>query len=405
MIWQIAWRNVWRNKIRSLTVILAVFFGMFGGIFSDAIMNGAINQRIKSAIQTETSHIQLHNPDFLFNNEQKYIIENEKEIINKISSFEEVKSICKRQILTGMANTYKTGTGIEINAIIPSEERKVTNMYDKLEKGTYFDSKTKNAILISQKLSEKLDADLKSKVVLTFQDKDNNITGGAFKVVGIYSTDNAMFDQMNVFVNINDLNKITGFSKSDIHEIAILLNDNEQTKAVEERLEKEYPGLDIKEWKDLQPELGMMADMITLMLYVVMVIIMLALAFGIINTMLMVVLERTKELGMLMSIGMNRMRVFSMIMLETVFLSFTGGGIGIIVSFAFVKIFEKSGIELSGYSEGFEAIGYSSTIYPDIEPIFYLNIAVLVIMIAILASVYPAIRALKLNPVEATRTD
>ena len=117
--------------------------------------------------------------------------------------------------------------------------------------------------------------------------------------------------------------------------------------------------------------------------------------------MLMVIMERVRELGMLMAIGMNRLKVFAMIMLETIFLSFTGGIAGIIIGYAFTKYFEKTGIDLFFWKEAFAEIGFSSLVYPVIDSKTMIVTAILVIMAGIISALYPSYKALKLNPSEA----
>jgi ABC-type antimicrobial peptide transport system permease subunit len=139
--------------------------------------------------------------------------------------------------------------------------------------------------------------------------------------------------------------------------------------------------------------------------YIYVGIILLALAFGIINTMLMSVLERVKELGMLMAIGMNKTRVFSMIMLESVFLTLTGAAVGLIITYVVVQITGRTGINLAMWAEGLEAIGYSAIVYPVVTAENYVVILVLVIITGIISAIWPARKALKLNPAEALRTE
>ena len=117
----------------------------------------------------------------------------------------------------------------------------------------------------------------------------------------------------------------------------------------------------------------------------------------------MAVLERKRELGMLMSVGMNKSKVFVMIVVETVFISLVGGPLGVLLGFLTVTHFGSAGIDLSAFAKGLEEFGMSSTIYPYLDSAFYINVTVMVIIAAILSSIYPAIKALKLKPAEAVR--
>jgi ABC-type antimicrobial peptide transport system permease subunit len=119
--------------------------------------------------------------------------------------------------------------------------------------------------------------------------------------------------------------------------------------------------------------------------------------------MLMVILERTKELGMIMAIGMNRFRVFKMIMYETTMLAIVGGILGILVSVLFTSYFGRVGIDISSVAKGFESLGYSSVMHPVLEFIDYVEVIIMVMLTGIIASIFPTIRALKMKPVEAIR--
>ena len=158
-------------------------------------------------------------------------------------------------------------------------------------------------------------------------------------------------------------------------------------------------------WKELAPDAGMMADIMQFYYYMIMGIIFFALAFGIINTMLMAILERVKELGMLMAIGMKKLQVFTMIMLETIFLTLTGSVVGMALGGLIINITGKTGLNFSSVEEGFEAMGWSAIVYPDIEISFFFGVTLMVIIVAILSSIIPARKALKFKPIEALRTE
>ena len=162
---------------------------------------------------------------------------------------------------------------------------------------------------------------------------------------------------------------------------------------------------EVKTWKELSPEMSLLTDSMDQYMYIFILIILLGLCFGIINTMLMAVLERVKEIGMLMAVGMNKRRVFRMIILESVMLTFTGGIVGILIGAGITKIFETTPINLSMFSQGLEKYGFATQVYTSLQSDTLVTITILVIITGIISAIYPARKALKLNPAEATRTD
>ena len=225
-----------------------------------------------------------------------------------------------------------------------------------------------------------------------------------FRVVGIYKTTNGMFDQMNAFARNSDLLHLTELKPDQCHEISILCKNELVVDSVVTEIKKAYPQFNVKNWKQIQPENGMMASMMDMYNIVFMALIMFALGFGIVNTMLMTVLERVKELGMLMAIGMNKRKVFVMLLFETIYLCLTGGIIGMILGYCIISA-SASGISLEMFAEGFESMGYVSVIYPFIESWFYIQVTILVVCTGVVASLYPARKAIKLKPAEALHTD
>ena len=353
MIFSIAWKNIWRNKLRSLIVIAATTIGVAAGTFSASLMFGVATQKINSSISNEVSHIQIHNPNFRENYEFQYTLPDAEKMMKAIAQLPEVKSVAPRTIITGMIMSAASSAGIKLNGIDPEIEKKTTTLYTKIAdtKGVYFGEGLHNPIVISQKLADKLNVRLKSKLILRFQSADGSLIEGAFKICGIYRTSNGMFDEINVFIRQSDLGTLIG--SAPVHELAILLLNDRQTAEVISTLKKMYSTLEVLSWKELLPEIGMLTAMLGMMNYFILGIILAALAFGIVNTMLMIVLERTRELGMLMAIGMNKSRLFRMIMLESILLSLCGGASGMLISTFIIWLTSRTGIDLSSFSQGF----------------------------------------------------
>ncbi len=402
---RIAWRNVWRNRTRSLVVMSAVALGLLVGLYSTALFKGMSDQRIQAGIELEVGHIQVHHPGFLKNYDPVLFLSAADSIVGGIRQLDGLKGVSSRLVINAMASSAETGAGVKVSGILPDDEKTVSKISEKIIDGVYFPEEGKNPLVIGQKLARKLKVQLRSKVVLTFQDTDGNIVRGAFRVRGIYRTDSDIFDEMNVFVHYNDLRSLGAYPPNSSHEIAVMLGNATQVEEFKDKMKQNWPDADIQSWDELSPELGYLLSAMDQFMYIFLIIILLALGFGIVNTMLMVVLERGKEIGMLMAVGMNRMRIFSMIMLETVFLVFTGAMAGIVPGIVLSKINEVHGFELSQYSDGLRALGYSPVIYTRLEPGMVVNVIILVLLTGILSSVYPARKALKLNPAESLRTE
>jgi ABC-type antimicrobial peptide transport system permease subunit len=158
-------------------------------------------------------------------------------------------------------------------------------------------------------------------------------------------------------------------------------------------------------WKELSPEMSYLTEMMDLYMYIFVVVILLALMFGIVNTMLMAVMERTKELGMLMAIGMNKKRIFMMIVLESIMLSMVGGILGIVIGGLSIYYGETHPVDLSLWAEGYREFGYDAFVYTSLMPGMLINVALLVMITGVIAAIYPAYKALKNNPADALRIE
>jgi len=405
MLFSISWRNVWRNKLRSSVIITAIALGICAGIFSSAFYKGMADQRIEKAIKTEISHIQIHKPNFRQANDiTKYIPEADK-LVNKIRQLPDVSGVSQRIIIFSMASSAETASGVKISGIMPEEEKRVTNLNTKLTEGNFFEEQKRNPILVGWKLAEKLNVKLGSKIVLTLQDINNNIVAGAFRIVGIFDTANGAFDESNVFVRYDDLQRLMEMPEHAAHEIAILADNNDLVPKVLKEVKAVAGDLEVMSWSQLSPEMNYLNEAMDLYMYIFIIIILFALLFGIINTMLMVVLERIKEIGMLMAIGMNRLRVFMMIVLESIFLSLTGGVIGVLLGAGVSRYFESHRIDLSMWGEVYQDLGYDPYVYTSLQLPLLVNVTVLVILTGIIASLYPAYKALQNDPADALRIE
>lgn len=399
---KIAWRNVWRNKLRSSLVILSIVLGIWAGLFLMGLTLGLNEQRMSGAVQTYLSHVQIHNPKFREEHKIKLTIKNKEEVLNVIESNKNVKAYSQRIVVTGVAANSHGSRGVQILGVEPKKEAKLTTISETLIEGTYFTKLKKNPVIVSQKMAIKLHLKLKSKIILSFQNAEGDLSSATCRVEGIFKTSSSVFDEGTVFVRLDDLDR-EALMKGNIHQIALIGNSIDDAEVLKADIYTKSPAHRVETWAEISPELGYAQEMMGSMIYIFMGIVMLALAFSIINTMLMAVLERKKELGMLMAIGMNKKSLFAMISIETVFISMLATPIGMLLSYWTISYYHTNGIDLSAVAAGLESLGIGSRIYTYLPPDLYVSITAMTLVVAFGSSIFPAKRALKLNPSEAIK--
>jgi ABC-type lipoprotein release transport system permease subunit len=399
-----AWRNIWRNKMRSVVIILSIAIGLFAGIAVLALYAGMMTNRVRAVIDTEIGHLQLHDSNFKKDYDPKYIITNGDAILKAVTSMPGVRSATPRTITNGMLATATGSAGVQINGVVPALEYEASQLKNKIIEGKVFDPVKKNEVMIGKKLATKMKLKLRSKLVLTFTDTSGTIVSAAFKVTAIYQSDNAPLDERNVYVTMNDLNGLLTTGAA-FHEITVLLNKDNAVPVMQQQLQQQFPRIQVESWREISPETDLLVKTTDQYSYIIMVIIMFALAFGIINTMLMAILERTKEIGMMMALGTNKIKIFTLVLLETLFLTLAGTPIGMLVGWVLTGYYNKHGLDLSGMGkEMMSSFGFSTVIYPEFPWDKLTGVMFIVFFTAILACLFPAVKALKLKPVEALRS-
>lgn len=399
---KLAWRNIWRNKKRSIIVLISIIIGLVAIIFFEALSVGLTNQMVDNQIGIHTAHIQIHKYGF---NDQKLIqnyLPHSDHLFSDLQALKEIKHMSRRIISYGLITTAENSSGILIVGIIPEEEKKVTNVSQYLIEGNYFLT-SKKEIIISKRLAKSLALSINDKVVLLATRTDGRVGSELFRIVGIYQTPISTFDRSTVYISLPDAQEMLGMGRN-ISEIAIIsssFNEVLKTKVVlAQKLGTEY---EVLSYHDLIPSLVMQQEMTGSWMLIIYVIIGLAMIFGIINTFLMSVFERIKEFGVLKAIGMHEHRMFLMIIYEALLLGVLGAVIGSILGLSLVAYLAKVGLNFAVFSEGLSAWGIAAIIYPKINYIGVIKASFVIIFISMLASMYPAFKAIRLKPVEAIR--
>ncbi|KXX70108.1 ABC transporter permease [Flammeovirga sp. SJP92] len=399
MITKISWRNVWRNKVRSGILIASIAIGLLGGIFTMALITGMMESKVKESLVTEMAHVQIHKKGFEINNNFKDSIANYEKIVRIAVSDSLTKGCSPRVVINGMASSANDSQGIKIIGVDPHKERKVTEMESFLIEGDYFEGKRKNQIVIGASLAKKLKVKIKSKIVIAYMGPDNEMVNTAYRVAGIFATSSPDFDKTVAFTQSKDMWRNAG--QKFIHEIALTsIEGGSKPEGLRDQLKTVITAsdLNIQTWREIVPELSALAESGNTNSYIILGIILFALGFGILNSMTMAIWERSRELGVLMAVGLERAKVFYMIVLETIYISMIGGVIGALLSVGLINYYGEHGIKYSEMSMA----GFNNIVHP-VMPESFIPLFLMILLTAIVSALPPAFRAIRLNPAEAVR--
>ncbi len=403
MIFLLAWRNIWRNKARSLVIMGSIALGLFAGIAGLSLYKGMMTSRIRTVIVEELGHRQLHHPQFGEDYEPIYAIPDAGAVARRLKVMPGVAMVVSRSVAQGMLSTPTGSSGVLIRGIMPAEENSFTFLEQKIVEGRYLSDKKDGEIIIGSKLADKMKLKSGRKIVLTFTDTANGIVSGAFRISGIYRSSNSALDERIVFIQKYELNALHEYEGA-VQEIAVKLQHDGALDTMMAWVKNANPALLVESWKELSPETDFMVKAVDDYSYIIMIIIMVALAFGILNTMLMAVMERSRELGMMMALGTGRLRMFALVMTETIMLTLLGAPIGLLAAWLTVGYYHGAGLDLTGMGEDMmRSFGFSTMVYPTFPSDKLAAVMLIVTATALLSGIMPALKVLHMRPVDAIR--
>ncbi|HPJ33983.1 MAG TPA: ABC transporter permease [Spirochaetota bacterium] len=402
---KLSWRNVWRNKRRSLVVITSIGIGIFAMLVIMAIMNGMNYQMIDNTISTSLGHVSIHKKGFLDNMKASYGFRPDKGIYEKIEGTDGVTGWAPRVKVQGIVRSSEASQGVMITGIDPAREKGVSDIYSytSVEEGSAFlDDPAAGDVLISEQLAEKLDLLVGDRLVIMLQDSKDEIVGDALTVRGVFRSPIDSFDKYVIFTGIKRLQNLAGM-KNLVSEISVRTDSRDSSIDVKVYLDRfiEGPDVIVQSWQEMAPSIMSAVRLFDAMMFIFFGIVFITVIFSVANTMVMAVMERFHEIGVMKCIGTRPLNIFIMILFEAIDLGLAGMAAGVISGVAVNLILAVTGLDLSIFSESMRVWGTGSVIYPLIMIKDIAASVVVVVLTAVFAAIYPAIKAARIKPLEA----
>lgn len=398
LLYTLAWRNVWRNQRRTFVILVAIAFGIWSMVTLAAIMRGMIEQQVRNAINNLTGHVQVHAVGY----RDDPVVDNSMPSPGpptvEVLGGEYVRAWATRVRVPAVVASERESAGVTLVGIDPEAEQGLSFIAEAVTEGRYLESPGDYGVLLGRKLVERLETSLGKRVVLMSQDVDNEIADRGFRVVGIFDANMEATETGYVFTGRSVAQEMLRLGEN-ISELALVARDRQDLGAVLQLLVRVAPGLDIQPWTKLEPLLVLTVKMYEATMLIWFVVVFLAMSFGLVNTLLMAVFERTREIGLFQALGMRPGFLLSQVLLESLTVLMIGLIMGNMLAWATIASL-ADGLNLSAFAEGLEWAGISSVIYPLISASDVVSANLLVIVLGIIASLYPAWRAARRVPVE-----
>jgi ABC-type lipoprotein release transport system permease subunit len=395
----LAWRNLWRHTRRTLMILFALALGVWAMISLAAISRGSMEQQLDKSILNLTGHVQLHAPQYRDDPVIEHRLPAPAGKLQAALGGADVKAWAARVRVPAVIASERESAGVTLVGIEPERERGLSFIAGAVTDGRYLKEADDGGLLLGRKLAERLETGLGRRVVLMSQDVSNQVADRGFRVVGVFDTQPRAMEEAYVFVGRATAQRLLKMG-GEVSEVAVMTGDRAHLEPLLARLRAAAPGLDIEPWSVVEPLLVLTEKITDVILLIWYAIVFAAMSFGLVNTLLMAVFERTREFGLFQALGMPPRHVLGQVLVESLILLALALLLGNVAAWATIAAL-ADGIDLSSVAEGMELVGVAPVIYPAWSAADLAAANILVLVLGVVASLYPAWRASRTVPVEA----
>jgi ABC-type lipoprotein release transport system permease subunit len=404
-----AWRNLWRNRRRTLITVSSIAFGLVLAVVFTGLADGTYSTMIDSAVKLGAGHVTLEHKDFRRSLSSRLVLSDVETLSGALGGSMGVASWTPRIVGQALLSTSYGNVGAGLMAVDPQRERGMSLFTRKLVEGKYLNDVSGRGAILGVKMAEKLKVSVGSKVVVTANDRHGEIAAELLRVEGIFKTGSEMLDGYVFQLPLGRARRLLGLNDSEVTQIAVFLEDQRGTDAVVGELREElasFGNVAVLPWREVMPELASYIEIDKASNYIFEAIVLVIIAAGILNTLLMSVLERRYEFGVILCLGLKPSSLLFIILLESAYIGLLGVSAGLMVGLAINRYFIVSGFDMNWFMDGeidISGVVLDPILYADLSGAHLFYIVALVFVLTLLAGVYPSVKAARSVPVEILR--
>lgn len=406
---KMAWRNVWRNPRRSILTMLAIAFATTLLVFMLSWQFGSYATMINSSVMIHTGHLQVQARDYLEKKDIRLVVPNPGAVDEILANTKGVVAYSSRTNAFSLVSSPNRTYGAMVIGIEPEKEARVSTLARIIREGSYLSATDTNQALIGELLAKNLQVHLGDELVLLGQGWDGSIAATVVQVKGIFNSGQDEYDHSMVHIPLKFFQDVYSMNGA-VHEVVIVGESLEIVPEIKKEVAAKISqmhdraNLVVLDWKELMPGLIQAIKMDLVSGFIFYIILVVVVAFSILNTFLMAILERTREFGIMMAIGTAPNRLTKILLLESASMTLMGLFLGILLGSLGTWYFQVHGIVISGAAEIMRQYGLPEKMFPKLSILSISVGAGVVFLITIVAALYPAFKVRRLRPVEAIST-
>lgn len=396
---RMAWASLVRRPARSILVVLMICVSLWGLLLMQGIYDGMTEQMITNAIRSDSGQLSLFGHGYRLDPSlDRLVVRREtdnhrKKLDSLLGSDSRIRSWVERLRQNGLVATAHYSRNTEIFGVDLDRENTHGRLQTYLVEGEYGFGRHGRGAIVGFKLAEKLQVKIGKKIILSSQDSNSEVTSIALRITGILKTNNLGLDENGVFIDLDRARTFLGVQQG-VSQVSIIMHDDRQLVDLQQDLQKALPDLDILRWDEMYPALMQSRVLMKGFSLVISIIIFGVAGLGIFGVMLVSVLERMREFGIMLAIGTAFRQVRVIILTEALLMGLSGLIAGMICGGLSLVYFKVYGLDLTMFSEAFEEFGMDAVTYAIIRPDYFVT-AFSAVVLATIVSIYFPLRLLK----------